>query len=236
MRNALGSLLIITFASGIFIPADIYAAEISGFRDRQRLVSNYILDGQSVVSAQAPEWFSACKTKTSTPDKLGFPLTFQQDTYNGQIQITNPSRRHVAQITIEYQKTLSSIRQTYLRVASIKPNSSVVFDSWMDLRLMTKDRVVGVKGFAPTKIECTEKFTAEEIENQEKEQLAEEAERRALAQKRREFELKREIIFDNCMADKLPVTNNRQLNNTVRKICDRIADKPNWWHRFRYAD
>jgi len=212
-----------------------WAAEID-FGSRDRLVYHYIMDGESVISANAPDWLTTCKTKSVTPDELGFSLPFQQDLFNGQIQISNPSRQNVAQMKIEFKKRRSSILQSNKRVASIKPNSSVVLDSWMDLRLHKIDTVVSIRGFAPTVIDCTEKFSAKEIKEREEKRLVKEAERKAAAQKRREIELKREIIFDNCMADKLPVTNNRQLNKTVRKICNRIAGEPNWWQRLLYSD
>ena len=52
----------------------------------------------------------------------------------------------------------------------------------------------------------------------------------------KEQQLKRQIIFDNCMAKKLPKTDNMELNASVTRICDRISKKPNRWQMFWYSD
>ena len=212
--------------SGIFDPK----------QDIGVVVDEFVTDGNSVITAKRPKSFEECKTTDTRVDTTGFPIAFKQDVRNHQVQLINSETKVVARIAITYKKTQSTISQTYQRGVLVDPQSSKVFDSWMDLKLRGQDRVLSIKGFAPTIVECKEKFTAQEMAQLRKEKADKDMKLRERRAKEREDALRWEIVFDNCMADKLPLTENRELNASVRKICERIATEPSWWQRFWYAD
>lgn len=203
---------------------------------KEGAVMEFVIDANRVISANPPSSFDECKSRETKEDTSGFPLAFKQDVRNGQVQITNNETKFVARITISFKNTGSTITQTHYRGVVVDPQSSKVFSILRDLRLSMNHRVISITGFAPTIVECKEKFTAEEMTQLRKEKADKEMKLQEQRAKEREDALRWEILFDNCMADKLPLTENRELNASVRNICERIATNPNWWHRFWYSD
>lgn len=203
---------------------------------KEGVVMEFVIDTNSVISANPPSSFDECKARETKEDTSGFPLTFKQDVRNGQVQITNNENKLAARIIISTKKIGSTITLTSFRGVVVAPQSSKVFSILRDLRLGVNDRVISIKGFAPTIVECKEKFTAQEMTQLRKEKAYKEMKLQERRAKEREEALRWEILFDNCMADKLPLTENQELNASVRRICERIATDPNWWHRFWCSD
>lgn len=44
----------------------------------------------------------------------------------------------------------------------------------------------------------------------------------------------REVIYDKCIIDKMPVGAKATLANSVRDECKRISCNPSWWESFWY--
>lgn len=195
----------------------------------------YRIDGKSIFSFGKPEAFEGCKIEKGKDGKTGFALDFIQDILNKQLQITNNTDQPIGIVRIYYKKALGAFEQSYNIPVFLEPNSNKVFDMTA-LSMMYEDRVSSIVGSSPKIVDCIEKYSSEEIQLQRESHRTANEDLANQKAEQRKARLHRQIIFDNCMADKLPTTNNRKLTSSVTSICKRISASPNWWHRFWYAD
>ena len=46
--------------------------------------------------------------------------------------------------------------------------------------------------------------------------------------------IKKDIIYDNCIIDKLKPGSSNELEKAISKKCKRISNNPSWWNRLWY--
>ena len=209
------------------------AVKIHGYKAESE---HYTINGEVSISEQTPEVFNKCKTLDYTRDDVGFALkdfSYIVDKMTNEMTITNPSDIYIARIEVKYKNRSSAIIKEENVNVSIPPRGQKIFSLKLLRRVV---EITAVRAYAMTKVICLEEYTDDELEDKEKKQRKEEEKLQEKAKRQAEKKEDYDEIYDNCMADKLPVTNNRELNKSVTNICRRIADDPSWWHWFWYFD
>ena len=208
-------------------------------------VKTFIFEEEKQTSANKPESFKFCKEFKETKFDDFFILDFEHDRFNELIEIHNVNEISISTVVIEFSKPLSNIKHKlekniFLDIGdrTVKGNeinsmSGTLFVDvskvWLDLK---SDKILSVKGLKTPIVQCVKKYTESELKVIENEKVIKEKER----QSNIKLEQERKIIFDNCLADKLPKTNNKTLSNAVVDICKRISKNPSWWNKFWYSD
>ena len=181
------------------------------------------------------EFHKLCKIKNVvTTEGASFVLDFEQDRFSKTIYIQNTGTRTVNYLSIFF-KPFGSSNSVVTRVkkhifrgmnATVKPNTMNGMSKFAEII-----KIVGHVD-SETKVTCSLKYTELEIAEKQKKLDAERKKRDELAEKER----KKEIIYDNCVIDKIDSQQSQRVQNSVFRTCKRISENPSWWHKFWYLD
>ena len=191
-------------------------------RSVQRETYEYLIDGKQIYSFSEPEGFKDCKERKYSPDTVGHSLKFKHDIFNNILKISNHTDKPITKLTVRYKKPFSNFDLTHDTDKNVPSNEEVTWNAWTAFTISKGDEITELIGYHATVVTCEAFFSDyEKAELKRKDEEAQKAKRRIA-----EMRHKQKIIFDNCLADKLPKTNNVTLTKSIVNICDRIAGKP----------